>query len=105
MGSGDPLDAVFLADPVEMAAGAAIGIANEDALEALIARPRNRRVDGRRDALGMVMEIGRQAGQRNVIKPVGAADIEDFAGDHAATDHANRFGHGFLFTVWHNSAP
>ncbi len=93
MRPGDPPHTFFLADPVQIAAGAAIGIGNGDALKA--ARPpfADRLPHGVRNFLRPVVQDRRQAGKRDVIEVVDGGDGADFARQSAAGDdqHAGVF--------------
>ncbi|MNT83262.1 hypothetical protein D3C72_2231030 [compost metagenome] len=91
MRAGDALDAFLLAEPVEMAAGAAIGIGDEDALEAFLPRLGDCFSHPRRDSVRRVVPDGGKAGEVDMVEPVGLTDGEDLARDRAATDDVNFF--------------
>ncbi len=91
MRAGDAVDAFFLAEPVEMTAGAAIGIGDEDALEAFPPRLDDRLPDAGGDLVGRVVPDGGKTGEVDMVEPVRLTDGENFARDRAATDDVNFF--------------
>ena len=92
------LDAVLFADDVQMAARAAVGIADEYMFVAFRPGLDDRLVHGRGDAVGIEMVFGRQAGQFEVVEAEFVLDRKNFARNHAATDDEQSVGDvGFRF--------
>ncbi len=87
----DPFDAMGGADLVEFAARAAIGIADEDVLKAFLAGLADGAVDSGRDAVGMVMEIGVDAFEVDMVVAELPIYRQNLAADHAAGDDADLF--------------
>src|SRR5688572_24886371 len=85
MGAGNSLDPLFLQQPVELAAGAAIAIKDEDrpvfalGFADLVA-------DGRHDELRRVVPFGRKAGDVEGNPAVGLDKVDDLARQSSAGD-------------------
>jgi hypothetical protein len=97
--AGDPLDTFLLADLVKLPLGAAFGIADEDALDALRTRLGDLPAHRRCDFLRIDVPDCGQTFELEVIKPIGLFDRQHFARDGAAGDDAESvsgFGRGVV---------
>jgi hypothetical protein len=83
VGAGQALDALLADDVVEQAAGAAVGVGDEDAIEARAAAP-DALADRLGDATGPVVEGRRQARERDVRQVAGQR--HELAGEGPAAD-------------------
>ena len=88
MGAGQPLHALLGEDRVEQAAGAAVGVGDEDPLVAVAPALTDPSPDARRDAAGPVVELGRQAGDVDVRQRPG--QLDQFARQRPAPDDEDR---------------
>ena len=86
MRPGDTRHAGRLADPVDIATGAAIGIGDEDPV---VMGPHLGDLGGelRCDAVGMVVQYRRKAGQRHVPPAIDLDQVQDLARQRAAPDN------------------
>ena len=77
LGLDAPVFAETRGGGLKLSTSSAVGVGEEDAVVAR--RLRDGRLDGRNDALGVVVEDGWQALKRDVVHPVGVEHGEDFA--------------------------
>ncbi|MNL52497.1 hypothetical protein D3C87_1756810 [compost metagenome] len=91
MRAGQALHALPATDLVQQAAGAAIGIADEDARGAVFPRFENCLLDARRDLLRIGVPDCRKTLQFDVIHSVEAVNGQNFARDRTACDDVNFF--------------
>ena len=84
MRPGHALDAMLFDHAVEHAAGATVGIADEDVLVALRFGLLDRLVHRRCDAVRIEVELGRQAGQFEMVETEPLLDGQNFARNHPA---------------------
>ena len=84
MGAGQPLHAFLGEDRVQQAAGAAVGIGDEDPLVAVAPSLADPRPNPRRDPAGPIVELGRQAGDVDVRQRLG--ELDELARERPATD-------------------
>jgi hypothetical protein len=84
MSTGQALDALFGEDRVQQAAGAAVGVGDEDPFVALAPTLTDPCPDAGRNAAGPVVELGRQAGDIDVRQRL--CQLDKLARERAATD-------------------
>ena len=82
MGAGQSLDAFLGQDTVEQPARAAVGIGDEDMLEAFRPAAPDPIADGAGDPAGPVVEIRRQAGDLDVRQ--GPGQLDELAAERPA---------------------
>lgn len=89
MGPGEPIQAFFSTDLIDLALRAAFGVADINALDALCARIGDLSAQACADPGWRVVPNGRQAIEFDMIEPVGFADGQDFARNGTAGDDAD----------------
>src|SRR5262245_13581840 len=87
----DPLDALLLADPVELSLRPAFGVGNGDARVAVTVFP-HEPADARRNLLRSVVPLRRQTRQLDVIEPVRLHNRADLPRQRPTGDDEEFFG-------------
>jgi hypothetical protein len=92
MGALDTLDPMGFAHLVEFAAGSAVGVPDENVFEPFLARLADGLINSRGDSIGIMMIIGIDAFQVDMVVTELPVDRQDFAANHSAGDDTDPLG-------------
>ncbi|MNH97939.1 hypothetical protein D3C73_506460 [compost metagenome] len=87
----DPGNALSLTQPVDLAAGSAIGIGEKDSLEPVLSGLGHGRFQPRNDLLRIGMPNRWQAVEVDMVEPLLPGNRKNFPCDRSARDHVNFF--------------